>query len=176
MYSTQSDCFAIAQTPKYLLEQRSNTFLPYLKPLVSKTIKVERVGFTRNASHTPYLVYRVNNRRCCTFIKRRWLFELVQTLLTLVKGIEVKITKCTSSESGGLIVKTDMGTELIASSYINKFCEDYNKAAFACVEPERRCDLLFGFCRHTIIEAIARAWRGGKIRFCTESSLQFLIW
>ncbi len=157
MYSTQFDTFAIAQKNLYsYLEQQSSVLAPRLKPLVPKSILVERVGFTRNASNTPYIVYLVNNRRCCTFIKRRWFVELVQILLKLVKGIEAKIRSCTSTQWSGLNVKTDVTIESIASSYINKFFEEYNAAAISWAEAECNCDiLLFGFCRHTITDAIA---------------------
>ncbi len=38
------------------IEQQANTIAPELTPWVPKLIKVERVGFTRNASNTPYIV------------------------------------------------------------------------------------------------------------------------
>lgn len=66
--------------------QQSSLIAPEMKPLVSAQIKVERVGFTRNASNTPYLVYTVAGRRCC-FIKPRFL-ELVQMLLKFKCSID----------------------------------------------------------------------------------------
>ena len=51
------------------LEQQAQSVAPQIE-LVAATISVERLGLTRNASSTPYIVYRVKERRCCTFFKR----------------------------------------------------------------------------------------------------------
>ncbi len=88
------------------LEAQAQAIAPEHNPLVPVKIKVVRVGFTRNASKTPYAVYKVGTRRCCTFIKRKFFMELIQILLKLKYGIEEKIRTITSSESFGLAITT----------------------------------------------------------------------
>lgn len=61
---------AQAELNRYL-EAQANAIAPERNPLVPIKIKVERVGFTRNASKTPYAVYKVDGRRCCTFISAK---------------------------------------------------------------------------------------------------------
>ena len=120
-------------------------------PLVSVKIKVERIGFTRNASKTPYAVYRVNGRRCCTFIKRKFFMELLQILLKLKHGIEEKIRTITSSAHFGLNITTPTQEEYITSSYLNKFFERYNQVALELIEPQEcDCNDLFEMCLHSI--------------------------
>ena len=64
------------------LEAQANAIAPKITPLVRSSI-----GFTRNASSTPYMVYKIDGRRCCTFIKRRTFFDLVRVLLKLQYSI-----------------------------------------------------------------------------------------
>ena len=132
MYFNSSDSKAIASSLLSSLKFQSKPIIPLLKPLVPTLIEVERVGFTRNASNTPYLVYRINDRRCCTFVKRRWLFTCVQLLLKLKDGIEAKIRKISSSSDFGLFVLTQETREYIPGSYVKKFFTWLN-----CVVVER---------------------------------------
>lgn len=134
------------------LDSPVNAIAPELKPIVPAKIRVERVGLTRNASNTPYIVYWVRDRRCCTFVKRKVFLQLVQVLLKLTKGVEDKIRSVTSSLDFGLWVKAGDCCHYIPSAYVRKFFDMYNAVA---VEPsaclwECSCDQLYGFCVHTI--------------------------
>lgn len=132
MYFNQSDSKAIASSLKTSLKFPVNVIVPLLKPIVPTLIEVERVGFTKNASNTPYVVYRINDRRCCTFVKRRWFFACVQLLLKLKDGIEAKIRNIRSSSDFGLIILTQENRQYIPSSYVNQFFTWLN-----CVTVER---------------------------------------
>lgn len=66
MYFNQSQLVAIASLVSSYLKFPVNAIVPQLKLKVPTFIEVERVGFTKNASNTPYLVYGVGDRRCCT--------------------------------------------------------------------------------------------------------------
>ncbi len=152
MYSTY-DSQAIASNELHCyLESQVKAITPELKPIVPTSIKVERVGFTRNASNTPYLVYRVNGRRCCTFVKRRWFFECVQLLLKLKDGVEAKIRAITSSLHFGLSLITTETRQYIPSSYVNKFFTSLNQAALTRIVPHSECNCndLFNLCPHRI--------------------------
>lgn len=111
------------------LEQQVNAVAPEIPALVPVPIKMERVGFTRNASCTPYIVYWVGSSRCCTFVKRKVFFELGQALLKLVRGIEGKVHSVISSAERGLWVSTGEQREYIASPYVDKIFERYNQIA-----------------------------------------------
>lgn len=153
MYFSPLDETAIAQFElNQYLESQVAAVAPKLKPLVPAKIRVERVGFTRNASNTPYIVYWVSDRRCCTFVKRKVFLELVQVLLKLTKGVEDKIRSITSSPDFGLSVKTSDRLEYIPRAYVRKFFELYNQTAVERIpsQSECDCDKLFGFCPHAI--------------------------
>ena len=72
------------------LEQLAQNVAPQITP-VAATISVERLGLTKNASSTPYIVYRVNQRRCCTFFKRKVLWQLIQAMLRAEYGLAANI-------------------------------------------------------------------------------------
>lgn len=153
MYFNQSNPIAIAQRDLYsYLTRQSNAIAPLLKPIVPTSIEVERVGFTRNASNTPYIVYRVNDRRCCTFVKRRWFFECIQMLLFLKDGIEAKIRTISSLPDFGLSLLTYENRKHIPSSYVNKFFTSLNFVAVERItpQPECGCNDLFNLCPHRI--------------------------
>ncbi len=136
---------------KKYLEAQASAIAPELIPLVRVNIKVERVGFTRNASNTPYIVYWVGDRRCCTFIKRRVFLELVQVLLQLKYGIEDLICSVYSSPYFGLHVSTPEQRQYIASSYVNKFFERYNQVALEKTAPQPcDCNDLYEMCLHSL--------------------------
>lgn len=94
------------------LEQQVSVVAPDIPALVQRRISVDRIGLTNNASHTPYLVYyvgdgrsldRLRHRRCCTFFKRRILFDLMQLLLKVeysiterIRSISVDVFNCFS--------------------------------------------------------------------------------
>ncbi|MBE9015883.1 hypothetical protein IQ272_06995 [Chroococcidiopsidales cyanobacterium LEGE 13417] len=78
------------------LEQQAQSVAPQIE-LVPARIQVERVGLTRNASSTPYIVYRVKERRCCTFFKRQLLWQLMQAMLRAQYGVEDKIRSIIST-------------------------------------------------------------------------------
>lgn len=147
----------IAQTDplySYLTKQKL-AIAPQLKPIVAKSIKVERVGFTRNASNTPYIVYWVNDRRCCTFVKRRWFYDCVQLLLKLKDGIEAKIRNITLSPMFGLSLQTTQARQYLPSIYVNKFFTALNQAALERIAPQLdcNCNALFDLCPHQIAAA-----------------------
>ncbi|MES1021991.1 hypothetical protein ABN584_03680 [Gloeocapsa sp. BRSZ] len=153
MHFTQTSGFAIASAEinQYFSAQIQKNSVE-LKPLIAKKIKVERVGFTRNASNTPYVVYRVGERRCCTFIKRRVMTSLIQKLLQLTHGITESIRSLSVNASGGLQVKTISDTVCIERRYVVKFLENYNTVALESIAPTAHCDCndQDGMCVHAI--------------------------
>lgn len=148
---------AIATAELYCrLEQQANAVAPEIPALVPAKITVDRVGFTRNASNTPYMVYWVNDRRCCTFIKRSRFLELVAFLLKLKCGIEDKIREVTSGASFGLNVKAGDTDHYIARAYVNKFFERYNTVALEHTQSQENCGCndLFDMCLHQIADLL----------------------
>lgn len=155
MNSTQLDDTAIAQVEfNRYLEAQFLAIAPNIPSLVSTSIKVERIGFTRNASNTPYMVYinLANQRRCCTFIKRSLFLELVQALLRLKHGVEDCIQGMISSPDFGLSVKSNGCTTYIPRIYLNKFFERYNQVLLERTEPVEQCGCndLYDMCLHAI--------------------------
>jgi len=137
------------------LEAQVRAIAPRFKCLVPVNIKVERVGFTRNASRTPYIVYKVGDRRCCTFVKRLFFLELVQVLLKVKYSIEDRIRSITSSEYFGLSVETTEQPKYIPSSYINTFLERYNQVALEKTAPQQcGCNDLYDMCLHLIARTL----------------------
>lgn len=136
MYFNQSQPVAIASLLSSYLKFPVNAIVPQLKPKLPTFIEVERVGFTKNASNTPYLVYRVGDRRCCTFVKRRWFLECVQLLLKIKDGITDRIRTVSSSSDFGLFALTTQARQYIPSTYVNKFFTLLNWL-LNCVEVEQ---------------------------------------
>jgi hypothetical protein len=133
------------------LEAQVNVTAPELVPLVRVNIKVERVGFTRNASRTPYIVYKVGDRRCSTFIKRQVFFDLVRVLLKFKYGILDRIRSITIAFGHSLSVDTLSGRKFIPRPYVNKFFERYNQVALERIVPQPcECNDLFDMCPHLI--------------------------
>lgn len=148
---------AIATAELYCqLEEQANAVAPEIPALVPAKIRVERVSFTRNASNTPYMVYWVGDRRCCTFIKRSRFLELAASLLKLKCGIEDKIRSLTSGASFGFNVKAGDSQHYIPSAYVNKFFERYNTVALEHTQPQENCDCndLFDMCLHQIADLL----------------------
>lgn len=108
----------------------SNSKLPTFLP--QGLTKVERVGMTRNASCTPYVVYWVG-RRCCTFFKRRLFFELLKTLVAIAHHTISTIKSVAMTEWSGLKVKTATAEWIVARAQVNKFFQSYHQAAFGQV-------------------------------------------
>lgn len=92
--------------------------------------KIERVGMTRNASRTPYVVYWVGERRCCTFFKRRLFFKLLKVLVAIAHKTISTIKSVAMTEWGGLKVKTATAQWILARVQVNKFFQSYHQAAF----------------------------------------------
>lgn len=92
--------------------------------------KVERVGMTRNASRTPYVVYWVGERRCCTFFKRRVFLKLLQVLMAIAHNTTSTIKSVATTEWGGLKVKTATAQWILARVQVNKFFQNYHQAVF----------------------------------------------
>lgn len=146
------------------LNTQFKAFAAEIAPLVQASIKVERIGFTRNASNTPYIVYQVSHiskdnlavrlRRCCTFIKRRRFLELVAALLKLKYSIAERLKSIVSSPDFGLWIKAGDARQYIASPYLNKFFERYNQMALEWVAPQDNCGCgstdLSDMCIHQI--------------------------
>ena len=133
------------------LEAQVNVTAPELVPLVRVNIKVERVGFTRNASRTPYIVYKVGDRRCSTFIKRQVFFDLVRVLLKFKYSILDRIRSITMAFGHSLSVDTLSERKFIPRPYVNKFFERYNQVALERVVPQPcECNDLFDMCPHLI--------------------------
>ncbi len=176
MHFTQSSDFAIASAEinQYFSAQIQKTQLD-LKPLIAKKIKVERIGFTRNASNTPYIVYRVGERRCCTFVKRKVMTSLIQKLLKLTHGITESIRSLRVNASGGLQVKTMSDIVYIERRYVVKFLENYNTVALESIAPTTNCE-----CNdqdRMCVHAIARLFvtlgdRLPSFSFLTEAPIQ----
>ena len=157
MHFNKLNPVAIANFELYkYLESQAQVVAPQLKPLVPANIKIERIGFTRNASNTPYIVYQVNNRRWSRFIKRVEFMQLVQVLLKLVKGIDDKIRSLVSTPDFGLLAQVGEQREYIPSSYVRKFFDLYNRAAVERIAPTQDCSCSRkSFCQHDIVSAIA---------------------
>lgn len=147
-------------------------FASEISPLIQTSIQVERIGFTRNASNTPYIVYQVSHtskdhltvclRRCCTFIKRRRFLELVTALLKLKYSIAERIKSIVSSPDFGLWIKVGDTSQYIASPYLNKFFERYNQVALEGVAPQDNCRCsptdLSDMCIHQISSLCQLRW------------------
>jgi len=157
MYLT-SDTQAIATNELYChLESQVNAIAPDHQPIIPADIQVVKVGTTRNASCTPYVVYKVNGRRCCTFIKRKLFHKLVKLLVKVHLDIIRPLRSITTNEWGGITVKIDLKTETIPSAHVNKFFTLYNQSAITTYElriTNCDCDRLFGFCQHDIATAL----------------------
>ena len=157
MNSSLIDETAIAQSElNAYIKAQVGAVAPEIIPLVAASIKVERVGFTKNASRTPYLVYKVGERRCCTFIKRRVFFDLIRILLKLRQGTIDRIRSITASPPPffGLSVTADGGESYIPGPYVRKFFERYNQIAFERVVPQLcDCNDLYDMCLHSILNA-----------------------
>jgi len=154
MHFTQSSNFAIASTEinQYFSSQLPKNLVE-LKPLVAKKIKVERVGFTRNASNTPYIVYLVGERRCCTFIKRKVLTYLIQKLLKLTHRITEAIRSLTVNSTRGLQIRTMSDAVCIEHHDVVKFLENYNTLALTSIAPTANCECQRdGMCVHAIAQ------------------------
>jgi hypothetical protein len=142
------------------LEQQINAIAPEIPALVPAPIKIERVGFTRNASNTPYIVYRIAGRRCSTFIARRCFLELAQKLLKIRHSVDGRIAGVVSSPDFGLTVKFKVNGLLqdkyIPRAYVNKFFERYNTIALEHTQPQNdcACNDLFDMCLHQIAELL----------------------
>lgn len=143
---------AMATTQYSQLKSQVAALVFELKPLVAKTIELVRVGFTRNASNTPYIVYKVNNKRCCTFIKRKFFTDLVAKLLKLKYGVQEPLRSIRANDFGGLNVKTTLSEIYIPRIYINKFLERYNQIALLNITPVAACSCrdIYGMCMHAI--------------------------
>lgn len=156
MHFIESFPFAIAFNDviaQFQAQRRDRRIVLELKPLVPVSIRVERIGFTRNASNTPYIVYRntSNGKRCCTFIKRRVLVELMQKLLKLKCSVVEKIRSLTSDAMYGLKIKTATGVEYLPSVYVHRFLAHYNDLALSGVTPQIcSCNDLDDVCLHQV--------------------------
>ena len=141
MYSTY-DIGAIATSELYcIIESHLKPPAPQIKPIVPTEIIVERIGFTQNASKTPYIVYRVNDRRCCTFVKRRWFYLCMRLLLKIKNGVEATICSVSTAKDLGLFVLTQDNRPYISSSYINKFFTILNSVAVKRLAQQPECGI-----------------------------------
>lgn len=170
MYFNQSNSFAIAFSELYSnLIQKNNPLAPLLKPIVPKSISVERVGFTKNASNTPYIVYRVGARRCCTFVKRKWFLLCVQMLLKHKFHIEARIRSVSVTSDFGLSLLTTEKREYIPSSFVNKFFTALNSALIAHFIPfDCSCGNLFDICPHQIIQEFQLLFEKARLSLITQ--------
>lgn len=102
------------------------------------------------------MVYKIGDRRCCTFIKKRIFYQLVQALLKLRCGIEDRLRSVISSVDFGLSVKVGDRREYIPSVYIRKFFERYNTVALERIPPNQECDKsdMYGMCLNAIASII----------------------
>lgn len=107
------------------LAQQAQSIAPQIE-LVPARIQVERVGLTRNASSTPYLVYRIRDRRCCTFFKRKLLWQLMQAMLRAQYGIEDEIRSVTSTLDFGLSLFIGSSWRHVPNHQICRFVERAN--------------------------------------------------
>lgn len=171
------DELAIATAELYCqLEQQANAISLEIPALVQTKIRVERLGFTRNASNTPYMVYRVGERRCCTFIARRTFLDLVQKLLKLRCSIDAKITAAIVSLDFGLSLKFNLGDKpgekYIPRAYVNKFFERYNTVALEHTQPQNdcACNDLFDMCLHQIAQVLWPKFEDGLPKTNTEQA------
>ncbi|MDZ4871006.1 MAG: hypothetical protein CLLPBCKN_000394 [Chroococcidiopsis cubana SAG 39.79] len=107
------------------LEQQAQSVAPQIE-LVAATISVERLGLTRNASSTPYIVYRVKERRCCTFFKRKLLWQLMQAMLRAEYRIEDKIRSIISTPDFSLSFFIGSSWRHVLNHQICRFVERAN--------------------------------------------------
>ncbi|MUL39196.1 hypothetical protein [Gloeocapsopsis dulcis] len=168
------DTSAIATTALHC-DSELPTFLP------QGITKVERVGMTRNASRTPYVVYWVGERRCCTFFKRRLFFKLLKVLVAIAHSTISAVKNVETTEWGGLKIKSTTEAWILARAQVNKFFYNYHQAVFEQVtlsfQPEHAitsdrsgrdytitshnnrdtclCQNLYDSCPHRIIATLA---------------------
>lgn len=163
MHSTENiQAIATAELNSYLEIPGGTSvvsrIVPNLTPIVPRAIVVERFGFTRNSSNTPYIVYKVNGRRCCTFVKRKFFTSLIQKLLKIKYGITEKLTSIKKSEYGGINFKAAHIADYIPDVYVNIFLARYNQVALAHtpMQSVRTCECLdmFDMCVHQVASVL----------------------
>lgn len=119
---------------KYL-ESQVNSIAPEIAPIVPKIIQVEKIGITRNSSSTPYLVYTIENRRRCTFFKRKVLFHLLQAFLRAHYKIEDKIRAVICTDCFDLKVMLGQTWQTLFKSHVIKFVECWNNRILSVFLP-----------------------------------------
>lgn len=166
MYST-SDVQAIATKELYShLQAQVQAIAPELPTLVNATItSVIRIGFTRNAAATPYMVYKIGDRKCCTFIKKRLFLDLLVTMMSKYYKNRERLKSATLQDfPKGLVIHTsayELGHEpdgyeptrkYIPDGYVNKFLKQYNNVAVERTQPQEECECndLYSMCLHQI--------------------------
>jgi len=173
MNFSQLQGIAIAKAKFNRYWQQVSGIASEIPALVPAAIQVERIGFTRNASNTPYIVYKVGTHRCCTFIKRSLFMAGVQALLKLRHNVEDRIQSMRSSPDFGLSVKAGNRIRYVPSIYLNKFFELCNQAMLERTEPQQcDCSDVYDMCLHSVATVlqpcfarrIVRSWRMRKKR------------
>ena len=119
---------ATGKANSHLKHQSQKVALGYPTFLPDNIEKIERVGVTRNASRTPYIVYWINGRRCCTFFKRKYLFWLLQLYISIKHKQEVQVKSVEASKD---FIQVYISAEIFCLQQ-SKFCaflEYYHLAA-----------------------------------------------
>lgn len=159
------ECFGReASLPKTLAQLQ--VIAPELPALVNAIItSVIRIGFTRNAAATPYIVYKVGVRKCCTFVKKRLFLDIVVTMMSKYYKNPERLKSATLQDfPKGLVVHTsayELGHEpdgyeptrkYIPDGYVNKFLKQYNNVAVERIQPQEKCDCndIYSMCLHQI--------------------------
>lgn len=122
------------------LESQVNSIAPEIASIVPKIIQVEKIGITRNSSSTPYLVYTIENRRRCTFFKRKVLFHLLQAFLKAHYKIEDEIRAVISTNCFDLKVMLGQTWQNLFKSDVTLFVECWNNRILGVFMP--RCEPL----------------------------------
>lgn len=117
------------------LESQADEIAPEILPIVPKIIQVEKIGITRNSSSTPYLVYRIEDRRHCIFFKRKLLWHLLQAFLKAQHKIEDKIRAVISTACFDLKVMLGETWQTLFKPHVTKFVQRWNNRRQALAMP-----------------------------------------
>ncbi len=140
--SPQNDNQAIANRELIeYLDRQSNTVAPEIPSLVPRRIQVEKIGLTKNAANTPYMVYWVGQQRCSLFFRRKLLWQLLQEFLNITS----KIRSVVVTEHFDLNVLIGDKWRLIFKPHFIKFVERWNNRQQDAVAATPESNLLKGF-------------------------------
>lgn len=121
------------------LEKQVNAIAPQSPSLVPRRIQVERIGLTKNASSTPYLIYWIEQHRFSLFFKRKLLWQMLQEFLNTTE----KIRSVVVTEHFDLNVLIGEKWKLVFKPHFTKFVERWNNKSQ--IEPKSEAETLKGY-------------------------------